>query len=642
MDQEVADTDISEDIEVHGNTVTSTIIGNEAPRKAKHLCNKDDNDIISYYTDISEDEQYFDTHSLIPNKGDSSMQNETLNIFLNELFNKKVDIKSNFNEQEILDIRTAVDEQVHLLADTIGEVDPRLRIREVIPVGSAREGTQIVRPCEYDYILILETLSQPGAVSLKFWKHCRKNMYVTLEDNEMRALFQGYIDRNKRINAADQFPRKGLGSLFLASVFRAVKLCTKRSVEKSTGILTGLPSKPKIHGPAFLVMFEWHGNTATCSATMKISVDLCPALEVDWREYKDSLQSIECDVVADYKHHIKNVGSVLLLPSNANLFKVTLTEAELLLTSELSEHHIKCYKLLKYIINGEPHPLQTIACKIKYKFQNNTFLPSYALKLIVWHHQFTQHCSDEKDLGFCVTTILQSCESYSQCVDILKHPLNTRISSLGFKLSNYVRGDIEIITTLITHKTFCLQDSCERTRRVLNGLRTIHDLSLEQYNFEKFCHKIAVSGLGRYYGSQYRIIYTVIVCLLFVSLFACTGYFALSEQEWQSTVLWIVGCSMSLIGIYGMNFYLSPNMLARSRRKCYEMFLLCFVYTWYITGLGLLVQSAHGLTFYLIVIIQGISLIFLNAVRIHCIHNRLKVFMKSEAVPERSVPVIKV
>ena len=89
MDQAVADSDISEDIEVHGNTVTSTIIEHEAPRKAKHLCNKDDNDIISYYTDISEDKQYFDTHLLIPNKGDSSMQNETLNIFLNELFNKK-------------------------------------------------------------------------------------------------------------------------------------------------------------------------------------------------------------------------------------------------------------------------------------------------------------------------------------------------------------------------------------------------------------------------------------------------------------------------------------------------------------------------------------------------------------------------
>ena len=553
-----------------------------------------------------------------------------------------MDIKSYFNEQEILDIRTAVDKQVHLLADTIGEVDPRLRIREVIPVGSAREGTQIVRPCKYDYILILETLSQPGAVSSRFWKHGRQYMYVTLEDNEMRALFQGYIDRNERINANDQFPRKGLRSLFLANVFRAVKLCSKRSVEKNTGILTILPSKPEIHGPAFLVMFEWHGNTATCSAKMKISVDLCPALKVDLREYKDSLQSIECDVVSDYKHYIKNVGSVLLMPSHANLFKVTLTEAELLLTSELSEHHIKCYKLLKYIINGEPHPLQTITCKIKYKFQNNAFLPSYALKLIVWHHQFTQHCSDENDLGFCVTTILQSCESYSQCVDILKHPLNTRINSLGFKLSNYIRGDTEIITTRINHKTFGLHDSCERTRRVLNGLRTIHDLSLEQYNFEKFCHKIAVSGLGRYYGSQYRIMYTVIVCLLFVSLFACTGYFALSEQEWQSTVLWIVGCNMSLIGIFGTNFYLSPNMLARSRRKCDKMFFFCFVHIWYITGLNLLALSAHGLTFHLIVIIQGISLIVLNAVRIYCIHNRLKVFMKSEAVPERSVPVIKV
>ena len=367
-------TDISDNIKVKGNTVTN--LKNKAPRKAKRVCNEDDDDIIANHTGTCKIEHCFDIHSILPNEGAKSSgeaqteqckdrkrfdthirftveetysigevltnnekQNETLSMFLIELYDKEVDIESNFSEQEILNIRTAVDEQVHLLAETIGEVDSRLKLREVIPVGSAREGTQIVRPCEYDYILILETLSQPGGVSLKFCSYDRQYMYVTLEDSETRALFQGYIGKNGRINAGE-FSSKGLRSLFLAIVARAVIRCSKTSVEKSTGTLTCRPTKPETHGPAFPIMFKWQGNTTRCSAPMKISIDLCPALKVDWTVYKNCLQSIDGDLSTNFIHHIQHVGSVLLMPSHANLFKVTLTEAELLLTSALSEHHI--------------------------------------------------------------------------------------------------------------------------------------------------------------------------------------------------------------------------------------------------------------------------------------------------------------
>ena len=89
------------------------------------------------------------------------------------------------------------------------------RVRKAIPVCSAREGTQIVRPCEYDYILILEALSQPGAVSLTFYKYNRQLMFVTLEDNDTRSLFYDCIGRKDHMKAAGEFPKRGLREFFV-------------------------------------------------------------------------------------------------------------------------------------------------------------------------------------------------------------------------------------------------------------------------------------------------------------------------------------------------------------------------------------------------------------------------------------------
>ena len=183
------------------------ILENNRAKFNASLCEVDDLE-----TELCMDEQCVDTKVLIPmeeasstakEETDKGIHSETGKRFFNELYDKEVDIKRNFNDQEILDIRTAVNQQVNLLVDAIGEIDPRFRIREVIPVGSSREGTQIVRPCEYDYILVLGSLSTPGAVSLKpvppvvtayhkgepFKVASLKYMHVKFEDSELKSLF---------------------------------------------------------------------------------------------------------------------------------------------------------------------------------------------------------------------------------------------------------------------------------------------------------------------------------------------------------------------------------------------------------------------------------------------------------------------
>ena len=664
-------TDISENKKLHENAVIS--IEHVTPRKANPSCSKfGTNSIIHTNTVTSKDRQCFDTSIPIPNEENHSMgetlaeqcsqrqcidarvalpmendgcteevvtdistQNDTGTRFLNELFDKEVDIKKNFSDQETLDIRTAVHQMMTLLTDTIGEIDPRFKLREVIPVGSARERTQIVRPCEYDFILIIDALSKPGAVSLKCSKNDQQYMTVTLEDNEVRSVYDGC-----NFKPTEELSKSELRNHFRATVFRVLKRCSKLSVNRNTGTLTCKPFKPQAHGPADTVLFEWKSKFAENCLPMKISVDLVLALKIDYEKYNDILQSVGCEVSADFKHHIQTVGSVLFIVPMFNglsrffkvtetLFKVAFTEAELLLTAELSEHHIKCYKLLKYVVNGEPLPLPTKTSRLKYFFQDNTFLPSYALKLVVWRHQFTNQCSEEIDLGSCFSRILSICDCSSQLEDGLKHPM--KVGTTG--------GGTELLKSISNGAYNTTLQGQERIRRVLKGFKKVQKEPVEQYNFEKFCDKIAIRGLGRCYASRYTIIYALIVYLLCCSQVVCTGYFAFTELTLKSVVFWVLGSIILVIATVIIHYFSPQNMLVSFVSSENDIGVVSFKGSlcslcFYVTGLMFLCFIAHGLTFYLVVVTQGILLGVLNVIGQYCVYLRLKSFMTSETNAE--------
>ena len=446
---------VSKNYEKVNDHKVAELITDTSDEKEVVINNLDDNENRANYTDTSRDGQHFgisttfvkeeassldetqilihieDASSTVERTANEATQKSTGTRFLNDLYEKEVDIKNDFSDQEILDIQTAVDQQVKLLAETIGEIDPRLRIREVIPAGSAREGTNIVRPCEYDYILELGAFSNPGSVSLILPEEYLKDVslefvQVKLEDSELRSLFQENIHDHDILLASRGFRvemMEGLKDMFNAAVGRAVKLCLNESVEKNTGHLIYKIPKPEQHGPACTVMLNWQRQTS--ETPLKISVDLCLALRIPWEVYEIFLQSNDCDVSCDFKTHIQNVGSILLMPNSVKCaFKVTFTEAEILLTADLSEHHIKCYKILKYITQIEINPFQSYSRKIMYLFQDKTSFPSYALKIMMWNHQFTKHCFEETDIYSCVYEILSNFDASSLEENHLKHPAN--------------------------------------------------------------------------------------------------------------------------------------------------------------------------------------------------------------------------
>ena len=208
-------------------------------------------------------------------------ENETVNTFLNELYDRKLDLNNKFSSQEIKDIRGAVQDIVKQLAETIGKIDPRLKIQEVIPVGSAKENTQIIRPCEFDYILPLGALSKANIVSLESGIK-KQFVFVKLEDDDVKHLFQDCTE-NDYLRGSHSLPcvRQGLREVFCSALYQAIRLNSKTSIKKSTGKLTARRSKPESHGPAFMIGLIWERKTTEKYKTMEISVDLCPALKLD-------------------------------------------------------------------------------------------------------------------------------------------------------------------------------------------------------------------------------------------------------------------------------------------------------------------------------------------------------------------------
>ena len=88
------------------------------------------------------------------NQHDNAAALHTLNRFYNDLYDKELSL--NFDDAEVKDMYKAVTDFVQKIVETVGRRDPCLKIEEVISVGSAREGTQICTPCEYDFLLIMK------------------------------------------------------------------------------------------------------------------------------------------------------------------------------------------------------------------------------------------------------------------------------------------------------------------------------------------------------------------------------------------------------------------------------------------------------------------------------------------------------
>lgn len=411
---------------------------------------------------------------------------ETLNRFYTDLLSKEICLSQ--GETEVNDILAAVTKMVEGLAEKVGEIDERLKISDVILVGSAKEKTQIVVPCEYDFQLKLDVLSKPGVVSLV--RGCPDSncyVHVKLEDDQVLSLFED-LTHDGHIRATQDYQsyiyrKNGLRQLFWKTLQKAAIRCSRLEVKLESGYLLFKKTTIYKHGPVYAAIFKWYSHQS--KKCMDVTVDLCPVVRLDGMF--DKVISPENVICMTYYKYAQRKGIISLLPCMRGCacrfglcFKIIFTEIEVLLMEKISEHHKQCYKVLKYLINGRPDLPKTEVALVPL----SPGVHSYALKVLVWNHHFVNMCSEDICMASCLKMMMK--EVYDiLAFDISGKPRREVVHKLlPCPFDNY--NSIWSTQDKCMQDEVCLPMQEALERRAGELLERLENISqMENYSFEK-------------------------------------------------------------------------------------------------------------------------------------------------------------
>ena len=68
-------------------------------------------------------------------------------------------------------IQRAVRKNIDIILAELADKEQLFKVSEVIQVGSYAEGTKILEPDEFDFLVVIEDLSIPGATAVNFDPH---------------------------------------------------------------------------------------------------------------------------------------------------------------------------------------------------------------------------------------------------------------------------------------------------------------------------------------------------------------------------------------------------------------------------------------------------------------------------------------
>ena len=415
---------------------------------------------------------------------------DTLNRFYNDLYADKIRFK--LSSQEVNDIRAAVIELVKKIADKLISIDEKFRIKDVILVGSVREGTQITLPDEYDFLLVLDALSQKDLIEInKVCLEKENGVHIKLKDSTLSRKFKDLLKGDELLCTHDDslFSCKdGLRESFGNVMETAMRGCLGEEASFSTGVLRVVNTPMKLHGPAFNPYFEWCRENGE---VIEISVDLCPVIRI--AGVFPELLKVENVVCETYYKYARKTGTVMLLPSKKGYscqrglcFSLIFTETEMALMDDLSEHHRTCYMLLKYLLNAKQRPSIGKAFDwIDRMVEPETAFFSYILKILVLDHHYIQKCTQTKCLASCLERMLHKIINITHFARIVLPGIPPRnwLSNPFFKKQNvWSSHGLKLAD----------QDLMMKLRLLLLELEVIGDT--KQYSYDK-CFIYTVRGI---------------------------------------------------------------------------------------------------------------------------------------------------
>ena len=287
---------------------------------------------------------------------------------------------------------------------------PQLKVSELLRVGSYNEGTKIMATNEFDFLAVVDELSQPGVikvvtdddtksrpgtVKLKLaneaamgerWRMFCKNGYLRCFEEVRRVLDEDSFGRRvmlaiPKLEQNKNRQRFGQNNdLTYAAWHKPPKILYSRS-KPPEHVAMVFDAEAKF--PNILLKFVFDGE--------EVTADLCPAIR--YNNVKDCFNPENC-IYEKLSTEVINRGSILLVGQENFLFRVTYTETEVdYMKNKISTCHKYLYILLKTIAHG---------------FTKWDPLPSYALKTIcIKHDLLCQRTEKANSLLKCFDEVLE-------------------------------------------------------------------------------------------------------------------------------------------------------------------------------------------------------------------------------------------
>lgn len=327
--------------------------------------------------------------------------------FLRHVFRTRCIMKEKSDEKR--DIESGVHDIVEEILHAVGQTNPEFQFSKILPSGSFYEGTKIGCLNEFDYMVVLKTLSSPDAVLLH--NGCSQ-WYKKVQLQSSNESFQTYL---LHCHTTSHLYTNYFGNreLFVLDFWRKIAETLKAKtyiVEKQSGKIAAdlnpLHLKQKLYfnyeknfcipevDPNYKVK-----NPLVPIENTVIGVDLMMAIEhpnpdevvscSDFpSEFKDLLFQRGCHIITKSCH-------IDHFPAPTCMF-ISFAAMELELMVKMDDHHKETYKILKSLLIGEND--------LSRKCMN---VSSYVLKTAFLFHVYGKNkCLDSKLHVPCIHDVL--------------------------------------------------------------------------------------------------------------------------------------------------------------------------------------------------------------------------------------------
>lgn len=292
-------------------------------------------------------------HEVNEEHGDLVLEEiKKINKYLLSLYENELKFKR--PEDEVKCITSSVEIIVDSIMTAVGKECPESEISQQYMVGSMAEGTSIIEPNEFDFLVTLKHFSNRSDINLTAIHDC----YYKVKINDQPVDPICFSTKLHKVILSRRFQE----------LYSNVKSEYGNLSIKSTTVCE--------HGPASVIKLMWQPSTKMAEP-FDILVDITPFIEQQGVD--TAIQASDVAIPAHYEALVRDDKYILVgLPWDTKPLISSFTTTEVKIIRNLSAHHKMCFMLLKYCLND-------VIVKDIYNTYQSAF-SSYKIKTFVLRH----------------------------------------------------------------------------------------------------------------------------------------------------------------------------------------------------------------------------------------------------------------